>query len=146
MYENVVGVNMKILNTLIEKQMNQDINQIIVGLTNTQMLTLSYLLANEDRPVLQKEIESHFKLSHPTTRGIIKRLSERGLVIVTSLEDDRRQMTIRLTNNGSKLTKENYELIHQKCDELEKRIFNGVSTEQQKLFKDIMKKLIHNMD
>ncbi|MCT3031978.1 MarR family winged helix-turn-helix transcriptional regulator [Pediococcus parvulus] len=98
-----VGNNIKMVHNKIDTLFTKETNKLFSGLTNTQYLVLIYLGEENDKCALQKEIETKFELSHPTTVGIIKRLSVQNLVVTRPYEKNKRQKEVMITSKGMSL-------------------------------------------
>ncbi|GEL14853.1 MarR family winged helix-turn-helix transcriptional regulator [Pediococcus cellicola] len=98
-----VGNNIKIVHNKIDTVFTKATNKLVAGLTNTQYLVLIYLSEETTKCALQKEIETKFELSHPTTVGIVKRLSVQDLVMTRPYEKNRRQTEVVITTKGMDL-------------------------------------------
>lgn len=70
------------------------------GITSSQMDVLIYLFHNDGRVITQRDVEKHFGLTHSTVIGILKRLCEKGYILVEQSSDDRRQRNIRITEKA----------------------------------------------
>lgn len=96
-FMNSLAQQLKMLNIMIEKEMNHDLRALGINLTGTQVAVLMQLHQNPKQTITQKQIEVALKLSHPTTRGIVKRLVATGLITTTPAPQDQRQVALLLT-------------------------------------------------
>ena len=85
--QDYIGPQIKTLSILIEKKMNAQLVANGINLTGTQISILAFLYDHQ-KTVTQKEIELKFKISHPTVRGIIRRLVALNLVETTTSDQD----------------------------------------------------------
>jgi DNA-binding MarR family transcriptional regulator len=76
---------------------------MIEDLTQTQFATLSKLA--ENGPASQNVLGRLIALDPPTTKGVVDRLRQRGLVTSRSDATDARRRLIALTPEGSKVTR-----------------------------------------
>lgn len=72
------------------------------GVTFSQIEYLGYLVRQE-RPVPLKELERTFKVSQPTVAGIVKRLRQKGLIVLEQDPQNYKSKTARLTAAGTDL-------------------------------------------
>ncbi len=72
------------------------------GLTIQQFRIIIYIAEHNKKNVTQKELETEFKVSHPTIVGLIKRLEEKEFVITKTVQEARQQKYIKLTQKGKK--------------------------------------------
>ncbi|WP_137626430.1 MarR family winged helix-turn-helix transcriptional regulator [Lactiplantibacillus pingfangensis] len=138
-----LGQQLKVLNILVEKAMNNGLKQLGLSLTGTQVAVLS--LVQQRAPITQKQVEVALKLSHPTTRGIVKRLVATGLVQTTSQAADQRQIVLRLTATGQDLMKTNFEQLKAQVAGVESQMVNGLSTAEQATLQQLLMRMIQNM-
>lgn len=73
------------------------------NLTSTQFLVLEYLIKNEGKDIIQKDICDYLELKHSTVIGIIKRLESKKLILK---EKGRKTNQISINNTGRKLFNE----------------------------------------
>lgn len=73
------------------------------NLTSTQFLVLEYLIQNEGKDIIQKDICDYLELKHSTVIGIIKRLENKKLILK---EKGRKTNQISINNAGRKLFNE----------------------------------------
>jgi len=138
-----LGQQLKVLNILVEKAMNNGLKQLGLSLTGTQVAVLS--LVQQRAPITQKQVEVALKLSHPTTRGIVKRLVATGLVQTTAQAADQRQIVLRLTATGQDLMKTNFEQLKAQVVGVESQMVNGLSTTEQATLQQLLMRMIQNM-
>lgn len=138
-----LGQQLKVLNILVEKAMNNGLKQLGLSLTGTQVAVLS--LVQQRAPITQKQVEVALKLSHPTTRGIVKRLVATGLVQTTAQAADQRQIVLRLTATGQDLMKTNFEQLKAQVAGVESQMVNGLSTAEQATLQQLLMRMIQNM-
>lgn len=132
-------INFKILNTAIERLLNQKMNEL--GITYTQATVIGYLNLKKDTLVFQKDIEINLGLTHPTVSSILKRLEEKVLIKTEVYEGDKRLKKITLTKNS-------YEILGQiqsKIAEMGKLLFSGISSDEIKSLDINIRKIIENI-
>lgn len=100
-FPNSLGQQLKILNILFEKEMNNGLKQLGISLTGTQTAVLMQVASRDPQQLTQKEVETTLRLSHPTTRGIVKRLVATGSITTIPDATDRRQIILQLTTAGA---------------------------------------------
>lgn len=133
-------IDIKILNTAIERLLNQSLSEY--GLTYAQATVIGYLKSNSHNIICQKDIETHLGLSTPTVNSILKRMMEKDMVEITVQTDDKRFKAISLTEKSdelSALTKEKISVIQQKLSE-------NISEGDIELFDSVVRKMIDNLN
>lgn len=101
MQKEHLGYYFKKINEAFVSNRNKTLKE--KGLTSTQMDFLVYLFRHND--VTQRELEVYFGLSHSTVIGIVKRLAEKGYIVVEQNEEDKRQRNILLTEKAYDIQK-----------------------------------------
>ncbi|WP_278960587.1 MarR family winged helix-turn-helix transcriptional regulator [Lactobacillus apis] len=143
-YLNRIGPKIKAANTLIEKQLNNQFGEMFkeYSLTGAQISLMVFLYEAKDRTVTQKEIADMFVLSHPTIRGIVRRLEENGLIYTTHLETDQRQIVLQLSDKGFALVDKNITKIHAILDNTNAQITQGSSVVEVEQFEAFLDQMI----
>ena len=140
-----LGRRIKMLSILADKKLNNNLDSLGIGLTSNQVAVMMVLHEKQHDEVTQKQIETFLRLSHPTTRGIIKRLDSGGLITTSVSSGDRRQVVLSLTKLGQDFLDKNINRIQDQLGAIEKQLTNGISSSEQELFQEILVKMIKNM-
>ena len=143
-YLNRIGPKIKAANTLIEKQINNNFAGMIkeYSLTGAQISLMVFLYDSKGRTITQKEIEDAFVLSHPTIRGIVKRLEDSELIWTSHLKTDQRQIVLTLSNKGFKLIDKNIAKIHKILDDTNEKIVGDLSSQEISHLEQILDRII----
>jgi DNA-binding MarR family transcriptional regulator len=104
-------------------------------LSNSEWFILSRIYQKED--VAISAVSKSVNISRQATHKLIKRLEEKELVEITSLENNRKQKAVKLTTAG----KEAFETNETLKADLEQRISRKIGADQVKILKEIL-----NMD
>ncbi len=123
-----IGVLMKCITNEYEKYFNKMLSTI--GITASQCAVLNFLLETEMESVNQRDIEKHLNLSNPTVTGLLKRLDEKGYVLVVQSEKDKRKKNVHLT---------------EKAYDIQKRIENDRKKIDRMLFRKMRKNEVENL-
>lgn len=140
---NSLGQQLKVLTILVEKSLNNGLKQLGLNLTGTQVGVLS--LVQQRAPITQKQIELTLKLSHPTTRGIVKRLVATGLVQTSPQVADQRQIVLTLTTTGQKLMATHAEQLQAQVAQVETQLLTNLTTADQAVLRRLLTQMIQNM-
>ena len=100
---------------------------------------------DHQKTVTQKEIELKFKISHPTVRGIIRRLVALNLVETTTSDQDRRQILLILSTQGQKFMKENLKIIQDPAKKMESRLRDNIREPEYEIFQQVLHQMINNL-
>ena len=109
-------------------------------LTAAQGQVMGYL-AHRQEPPCAKDIEDAFRLSHPTVSGILSRLEKKGFIGFRPDEKDRRIKRICILPKGEKCL----ETMHQTIRENDRKMVEGFTEEEKKLFAEYLERAIANM-
>lgn len=141
-----IGPQIKIANTLIEKELNSRVASLIseYPLTGPQITLMVYLYESKGRTITQKEVADKFVLSHPTIRSIVKRLANQGLIDVGYLETDHRQVTLSLSNKGFQLLEKHIDDIQQTMTDVNKQIVSQLSDTDIQQLQQYLSTIIHH--
>lgn len=142
--ENTIGPRIKMLNTLVEKELNNALANLDTPLTGTQMAVLMTINDTQGKVITQKDMEQSLRLSHPTIRGVIKRLVAMNLISTSKLANDQRQVVLNMTSTGTKLVTDNRDKITQSVQNIEVKMVAGLSIETQQLILQTLNKMISN--
>lgn len=132
-------IQFKILNTAIERVLNNEMADL--GLTYTQATVIGYLKRNKDKDICQKDIEFNLGLTHPTVSSILNRMEESGMIHTEPMPFDHRYKRIKLTEKAISCS----ECIHEKIEKIQKRLFEGISSEQEEMINIAIKQMIQNI-
>lgn len=145
-FKKSLGQQIKTLNLLTEKSLNNSLKDSGINLTGTQVAVLMQIYGKNDlKPITQKQIELSLNLSHPTTRGIIKRLIDTGLIETTTAPDDKRQIILYLTSIGKEFMNDNLNSFESQTNSMEQQMLRGITPEEVKSFQKTMQIMITNM-
>lgn len=141
MYLEVTAVHLidfKILNTAIERLLNKELVEF--GITYTQATVIGYLKRNENNEICQKDIEFNLGLTTPTVCSILTRMKEKDMVYIQNSESDRRYKRVLLTPKALEMAED----ISSRIEQITKSLFAGITTDEQSLLDEIIKKIIRN--
>ncbi|MDF7640633.1 MarR family winged helix-turn-helix transcriptional regulator [Bifidobacterium sp. ESL0784] len=141
-----LGPLIKVANTLIEKELNNRVASMFEGysLTGPQITLMVYLHDAHGHAVTQREIADRFVLSHPTIRGIVKRLESAGLIKTSQLASDRRQILLELTAEGQRLMDAHVDDIHGVMKQINGKITDGLTSAEQVRLVAALKRIVAN--
>lgn len=101
---NTCGMLIRQINNALEKRVNNQLKE--KGLTLSQMSALIEILNSPAKKLTFKELEKRLSLAQSTTAGLISRLEQKKLVIVSGDMDDRRIKYVEITSLGEKFCNE----------------------------------------
>lgn len=136
--EEYLGIKVAKVRNSIKNEM--EVALIPYDITTTQFVVL-VKLCEKDR-MTQKDLaqETNYKQSALTL--ILDKLEAKKLIIREAKENDRRAYLIAITDEGRELEK-NVIII---AKEQEKRILDGISTNEKEIFLNVLDKIFYNLN
>ena len=114
-----------------------------LGMSGAQGNILNYILVDgRKRPVYQKDIEKEFGLRPSTATEALKNLEAKGLICRISEKADGRLKRIELTSKAEEIR----HLITSEIAESENLLLKGITEEERRIFIEIGKKMLKNLD
>lgn len=135
----------KIANTLLEKQMNELISAILPELTGPQFVIVYYLYEHPEWTIRQKDVADRFYLSHPTVRGMVKRLISTGWLTAGNAQGDRRQVVLNLTDKARRSICQQESRILRALDTTTGMALSGFSVHERQTLEALLRRVIDNM-
>lgn len=131
-------LNIKMLNTAVERIMNQEMSAL--GITYTQATIIGFLIENQGKEVCQRDIEASLGLTHPTVSGILSRMESNEMILTAPMPADRRYKKIILTDKATGLSEQINEIYKQ----AKARLFEGVTAEQREQMNAAVRTILKN--
>lgn len=114
-----------------------------LGMSGAQGNILNYILVDgRKRPVYQKDIEKEFGLRPSTATEALKNLEAKGLICRISEKQDGRLKRIEFTSKAEEIR----HLITSEIAESENLLLKGITEEERRIFIEIGKKMLKNLD
>ena len=111
------------------------------GLTLTQAKTLAFLYEMPGKSATQKEMETFFKVSHPTITGVVQRLERLGLVVSESPRKGRESKQVMLSEKGLETCRQNSETACRYCE----IAMRGITKEEKGIFETVLRRICENV-
>lgn len=137
--ENNCGMLLRQIHIALEKRCNNRLKE--AGLTFSQMSALIEIADTPARKLTFKELEKCMSLAQSTTAGLISRLEQKKLVLVTGDKDDKRIKYVEI----SALGEEYYNNARQEMQHTENELLKHFSAEEKELFLSLLKKVNSNL-
>lgn len=136
-----LGLEVRILSNLIYNRLNQTTMEL-ENLTIHQYWILSYLTANSDKEIYQKEIEQLFSVKRSTANEMLRTMETRGFIGRTVSSGDARRNTLSVTEEGiaarEQLNKDLYQFML--------RLFEDIPRSELEQFQRTLQTLRHNIE
>ena len=137
--EQPIGLKIKQINTVFEKDFNQMLKSI--GITSSQCAVLDFLFQTRLDEVSQRDIEKHLSLKNPTVTGLLKRMDEKGFILCVQSTSDKRKKVIHLTEKAYDIQRkmDNYR------KKMDKILTRGMTTKEVQSLKKQLEKVMNNI-
>ena len=113
-----------------------------IGISEAQGRILNYIIAEgARRSVYQKDIEEEFDLRPPTASSILRSLEKQEMISRVPDETDGRLKKIVFTEKADKIRS----ALTEEIVETERRLLQGISEEEQRMFLRLAEKMFHNL-
>ena len=136
-----LGFKIKTISKLLTQNMNNSITSL--DLTSSQARVLGYLCCRTKRQetVYPRDIERHFRFTHPTVSGLLQRLEAKGYLSSEPSTEDRRCKQILVTKRA-------LEANQQVLDQLaasEQRLVSDMSRAEIIQLQSFLDRMIQNL-
>ena len=136
--EQEYGYRIRALHWCTEQVMTEALAQM--ELTASQGHVMGYL-CRQNEPRCARDIEQHFRLSHPTVSGLLTRLQKKGFIEFFLDDHDKRCKRIRVLPKGMEV----HHRIAYVIRENEQRLMEGFTEEERNQFSAFLNRVIANM-
>lgn len=114
-----------------------------IGISEAQGRILNYILAEGSRRnVYQKDIEEEFDLRPPTASSFLRNLEEQEMISRVPDETDGRLKKLIFTEKADTIRL----ALEEEIVETERRLLDGITDEEQKMFLRLAEKMFHNLE
>ena len=139
--EKDCGIWIHILSHKLRKRMNASMQSM--GITGAQGRIMRYILTKcAEGPVFQRDVEKAFGMSRSTATGILQLMERNGLISRENVESDARLKSLIPTEKAVLLDVKIGESLRQ----TERRLIDGLSSEQVALFLQTAAQMSANLD
>lgn len=134
-----IGFLIRQINNVYEKDFNQMLKRI--GITSSQCEVLDYLFHSSKEEITQRDIERHLNLKNPTVTGLLKRLEEKGFVLIVPSNKDKRCKNVFLTEKAYDIQKK-MEASRKKSDRM---LTLGMKEKEIQALEKVLEKVLYNI-
>lgn len=135
-----VGTLVKCITNEYEKHLSKMMSE--VGLTSAQCEVLYFLYESNDEQVNQRDIEEYLNLSNPTVTGLLKRLDEKGYILIVPNSTDKRKKNVHLSERFYQLERK----ITMSKRKMEKDLLRGMRKSEVESLKKHLEKALRNIE
>ncbi len=140
--EKRIGYQLKVLDHMFRRYMEANIRKNgFEGMSVINVWIIDYLAHNEEQDIFQKDIEKIFKTGKSSMAGTLKMMEEKGIIKRLAVAGDARLKRVCLTEQGKLYACK----MEQERDFMEKKVSEGITEEEMKLFFRIVRKMQDNL-
>ena len=133
--ENNCGMLIRQINNALEKRVNTQLKA--KNLTLAQMSALIEISNTPAKKLTFKELEKRLSLAQSTTAGLISRLEQKKLVIVSGDRDDKRIKYVEITSPGERYCHE----ARKEMEYTEKKLLEDLSVREREMVLALLEKM-----
>lgn len=134
-----IGFLFKQINNVYEKDFNNLLKTL--GITASQCAVLDYLFKSRKEENNQRDIEKALSLKNPTVTGLLKRLDEKGFIMIIPSNKDKRCKNIYLTEKAYDIQRR-MEADRKKID---KKLTIGMTKKEIQAMQKMLNRVLYNI-
>lgn len=139
MKKNSIGGIIKYISDKVRQKADNNLKDHNVTLSQVRVLNF---LWRENGSCSQKQIEDFLQVSHPTVVGLVSRMEQSGYIQTSVSPDDKRNKIVTVTDSGMALASE----LCRFMDDMDNRMLEGLSEEQQSQLADMLLTVAKNLE
>ena len=137
-----VGHELAYTNNLIARRIARGgNNKYAMNISPIQVRIVKYLVKQNNRAILQKDMEYIFNIRRSTVSGVIKTMEKNNIIIIENVKDDNKSKEIKLTNEVYLRANE----LVRKLRELDLELLKDVNKEDLEVFMRVLKNIQDNL-
>ena len=134
-----IGFLFKQINNIYEKDINHQLRGL--GITSSQCEVLDYLLHCDKEEVNQIDIEKALHLKNPTVTGILKRLDEKGFILIVPNGKDRRRKNVHLTEKAYDIERK----MEASRRQIDRNLTIGMTKREVQALRKMLERVLYNV-
>ena len=134
-----VGFVFKQINNVYEKEFNNLLRTL--GITASQCAVLDYLFSSRKEEVNQRDIEKALSLKNPTVTGLLKRLDEKGFILIVPSNRDKRCKIVYLTEKAYDIQRR---MVADR-KKIDKKLTIGMTKKEKEALQKMLGKVLYNI-
>lgn len=139
MKKNSIGGIIKYISDKVRQKADNNLKDHNVTLSQVRILNF---LWRQEGSCSQKQIENFLQVSHPTVVGLVSRMEQSGYIQTSVSPDDKRNKIVTVTDSGMALASE----LCRFMDDMDNRMLEGLSEEQQSQLADMLLTVAKNLE
>ena len=137
-----VGHELAYTNNLIARRIARGgNNKYAMNISPIQVRIVKYLVKQNNKAILQKDMEYIFNIRRSTVSGVIKTREKNNIIIRENVKDDNKSKEIKLTNEVYLRANE----LVRKLRELDLELLKDVNKEDLEVFMRVLKNIQDNL-
>lgn len=137
-----VGHELAYTNNLIARRIARGgNNKYAMNISPIQVRIVKYLVRQNNKAILQKDMEYIFNIRRSTVSGVIKTMEKNNIIIRENVKDDNKSKEIKLTNEVYLRAND----LVRKLRELDLELLKDINKEDLEVFMRVLKNIQDNL-
>lgn len=116
-------------------------NKYAMNISPIQVRIVKYLVKQNNKAILQKDMEYLFNIRRSTVSGVIKTMEKNNIIIRENVKDDNKSKEIKLTDEVYKRAND----LVKELKELDLELLKDVNKEDLEVFMRVLKNIQDNL-
>ena len=137
-----IGHELAYTNNLIARRIARGgNNKYAMNISPIQVRIVKYLVKQNNKAILQKDMEYIFNIRRSTVSGVIKTMEKNNIIIRENVKDDNKSKEIKLTDDVYKRAND----LVKELKELDLELLKDVNKEDLEVFMRVLKNIQNNL-
>lgn len=137
-----IGHELAYTNNLIARRIARGgNNKYAMNISPIQVRIVKYLVKQNNKAILQKDMEYIFNIRRSTVSGVIKTMEKNNIIIRENVKDDNKSKEIKLTDDVYKRAND----LVKELKELDLELLKDVDKEDLEVFMRVLKNIQDNL-
>lgn len=137
-----IGHELAYTNNLIARRIARGgNNKYAMNISPIQVRIVKYLVKQNNKAILQKDMEYLFNIRRSTVSGVIKTMEKNNIIIRENVKDDNKSKEIKLTDDVYKRAND----LVKELKELDLELLKDVDKEDLEVFMRVLKNIQDNL-
>lgn len=137
-----IGHELAYTNNLIARKIARGgNNKYAMNISPIQVRIVKYLVKQNNKAILQKDMEYIFNIRRSTVSGVIKTMEKNNIIIRENVKDDNKSKEIKLTDEVYKRAND----LVKELKELDLELLKDVNKEDLEVFMRVLKNIQDNL-
>lgn len=137
-----IGHELAYTNNLIARRIARGgNNKYAMNISPIQVRIVKYLVKQNNKAILQKDMEYIFNIRRSTVSGVIKTMEKNNIIIRENVKDDNKSKEIKLTDDVYKRAND----LVKELKELDLELLKDVDKEDLEVFMRVLKNIQNNL-